>query len=316
MAAYEVNRRVDVVFVNSDINFIVNDARRFRVESGNAAKLLPLIAQLQPLGPRSKADILADIASSCGSLSASETVFSQLYQADILVLENSGMPSSVSDGAVHRRLLSSAEPIDYATNIRDNVDTPTMRSYLQETDMPPQQRIEQGRPKSTSSALARVVLFVHAIRRQEFYGPLPRSRRVVPSFGASHPADVFVGPRDQSTKGSSSFNRSLPFEYVDPVSVEGCEQLNFSELVVDSASLDGCVEIRGADHRTQWRYRSSFAYPWYCYDIGHLMECIKGVLIAQGCRVESYQNGSECVACDSDNFPGYSVGHMQVSSSR
>lgn len=112
------------------------------------------------------------------------------------------------------------------------------------------------------------------------FGPLPRSRRTTPSFGASHPFDISVSTSRLSGKRTTYYYQAsehslvaLPTLVCDPDTGDAPEP---------SAGGDFDLSIHLAIERAHWRYRTSQVYPTVLLDLGHLTETLHQVCESMG----------------------------------
>ncbi|GAB7101887.1 hypothetical protein JCM4814A_02010 [Streptomyces phaeofaciens JCM 4814] len=121
-------------------------------------------------------------------------------------------------------------------------------------------------PNRPHYALGSVLYYSNAILRSAELGPLPRSLRVPPSFGAGHPFDLTV------TMDSRHVGMPVTFAY-DPLT-HALIQIS-TEFDVSVPPGHALIAVHLAIRRVQWRYRASTAYPTVFLDLGHLLEVME-----------------------------------------
>ncbi|MEV6987454.1 hypothetical protein AB0M95_40210 [Sphaerisporangium sp. NPDC051017] len=133
--------------------------------------------------------------------------------------------------------------------------------------------------------LGYMLYLVYGVHAEIHFGPLPRTRRTPPSFGASHPFDISVT--------TSAFSGERTAYYYQPaehslVALPATE----SDLSTDDPVLEQTLELANIDlaihlaiERVHWRYRTSTAYPTVLLDLGHLTETLDMVADCMNVRL-------------------------------
>ncbi|MFD7706643.1 hypothetical protein [Streptomyces sp. NPDC059786] len=132
------------------------------------------------------------------------------------------------------------------------------------------------------SRLGHLLYFMNGILEDVRIGPLPRSRRVPPSHGASHPFDVTVFSREFADLGGANY-------LYDPdghtlLQMEGCEN-------PPEGDYPFVISVHAAVDRVQWRYRTSTAYPTLFLDLGHVIEVLFQVAQERGIELTELPAG-------------------------
>ncbi|MFE3405297.1 hypothetical protein [Streptomyces anulatus] len=182
-----------------------------------------------------------------------------------------------------------AAPADYRDPRLTDDDIALMASYAREEPPPPAvPELPAGAPGiplphpvadpagHPLRVLGGVLYLSHAIVDDAAIGPLPRSRRVPPSHGASHPFDLLVGCR--WADGAATVHAYDPCLHALGPAVTDRPGARAAVLrLMGNAAAgpgDALVTVHLAVGRVQWRYRTGAAYPTVFLDLGHLLEAL------------------------------------------
>lgn len=142
------------------------------------------------------------------------------------------------------------------------------------------------------SDVARIVFLTNGVLQGVAIGPLPRTRRVPPSHGASHPFDLVL------SLGAPWLSAPRTF-YYDPdehclIDLTGLPDAGrHAGLLADALEGIVAVAVHLEVRRAQWRYRTSTAYPTLFLDLGHLVETLTHVANDMGWTVTHVPLGSQ-----------------------
>ncbi|MYT56042.1 hypothetical protein GTW29_29160 [Streptomyces sp. SID7834] len=134
------------------------------------------------------------------------------------------------------------------------------------------------------------------------FGPLPRSRRTPPSFGASHPFDIAVITSRISGERTAYYYQPVEHSLVIlPASA-------YDVAVSAPPETSGCRDIELSIHlaieRVHWRYRTSTVYPIILLDLGHLTETLRQVADSMDIRLTATAGRTEPALSKSDQVLG------------
>ncbi|MEU0666484.1 hypothetical protein ABZ508_21595 [Streptomyces lavendulocolor] len=185
-----------------------------------------------------------------------------------------------------------AAPADYRDPTLTDDDLALMASYAHDDPPPPAvpafpagaRRVQLPHPVTDPAGhplrvLGGVLYLSHAVVEDAAIGPLPRSRRVPPSHGASHPFDLCVGCRwaDGATTVHAydpGLHALVPLADTDRPEASGAVRRLMGHSAVGPG--DALITVHLAARRVQWRYRTGAAYPTVFLDLGHLLEALSG----------------------------------------
>ncbi|MFQ6144608.1 hypothetical protein ACLMNJ_16255 [Streptomyces seoulensis] len=222
-------------------------------------------------------------------------------EAGVLVHAGTSRPHRDAGSMRDRQWAVISPPVDYRDPTAKDADVQLMYSYAEQAAVPPcatqvpeaWARIPLPEPEETVGTggslldtLGRLLYLTNGVQSEIEFGPLPRSRRTPPSFGASHPFDISV--RAPSGTGERTNYYYQPVEHalvVLPPPEQVCG--TGSARLAVGGELEVDLSIHLAIERVHWRYRTSTVYPTVLLDLGHVTETLR--LVAQSLGVSLVQ---------------------------
>jgi hypothetical protein len=199
-------------------------------------------------------------------------------------------PSAKTDGATDRSLSDflaaskSLRFVDYRKPLEAHAqDRERMTRFASEEAPPPLFHPLKGAAPVRLPAVLRTIAEATFLNRQEVDFLNHRvGKRGVPSHGARHPFDAFLGWRS----GSRSVEA-----YFDPVGGRAYRLARTRNALAGSAA--SCwIRLYASYERVQWRYRHSGFYDTLLLDAGHILANISIVASSLGWRLGEVESPS------------------------
>ncbi|MGW7198726.1 hypothetical protein [Streptomyces chryseus] len=217
-----------------------------------------------------------------------------LADAGVLVEYSTDIPERDAGNLRDRQWAVISPPADYRDPGTKDADVQLMYSYAEEDEPPvsstqapetwartPLPRLENNTDNRFLERLGRLLYLTYGVHSEMDFGPLPRSRRTPPSFGASHPFDICVTTSQVSGTWATHYYQPSEHSLVTlPASQYSPGAGDFHE---SCGSGDITLSIHLAIERVHWRYRTSTVYPTVLLDLGHLTETLR--LVAESMRI-------------------------------
>lgn len=280
-AAWKLSPTLSLVTVQGQ--WIIEDPRRgsHRLLNTLPSWLLSLLAALAQRGDASWSELTASAVSQGVPHDRADACIRSLAKAHLIVPADSHAPSRDASALRDHQWALASERMDYTDESAIADDIALMYHYAESSPPPapcwepeagsggvtlPHPMLDHGdRPLAD---LGRLLFFTNAILNDTCIGPLPRSRRVPPSHGASHPFDLTLLTARPSADGTTA-------HYGYDAAAHALVRLKAeSAAPTPVAPRTDVLSVHAALERVQWRYRTSTAYPTLFLDLGHLVETL------------------------------------------
>ncbi|MEV6701827.1 hypothetical protein AB0M68_32530 [Streptomyces sp. NPDC051453] len=301
-AAWKLSPTLSLVTVQGQ--WIIEDPRRgsHRLLNTRPPWLLALLTMLAQRDEASWSELTASAVGQGVPPDRADACIRSLAKAHLIVPAGTHAPSRDASALRDHQWALASERMDYTDESAIADDIALMYRYAESSPPPapcwepetesdsimlPHPMLDHGdRPLVD---LGRLLYFTNAILGDTSIGPLPRSRRVPPSHGASHPFDLSLHTARPSAGGSTAH-----YGY-DP-SAHALVRLKAETATpMPVAPQSDVLSVHAALERVQWRYRTSTAYPTLFLDLGHLVETLFQVAETLGWDVLEIPHADEPV---------------------
>ncbi len=221
-----------------------------------------------------------------------EACFKSFVEAGVLVGPSPSTPERDAGNLRDRQWAVISPPVNYRDPATKDADIQLMYSYAEETNPPASAtqvpetwaRVQLPLPERETEEdflgrLGRLLHLTYGVQSEMNFGPLPRSRRTPPSFGASHPFDISVTTKLKSDGRTAYYYHPSEHSLV-ALPASQCDHGESAHATPGGSGV--YLSIHLAIERVHWRYRTSTVYPTVLLDLGHLTETLGQVAESMG----------------------------------